>query len=440
MPRRVWITGLGPISAAGIGMDGLWEAVIQGQSKLERIEAFDPTGFGTEIAGEVRQFKANQVVPKHYRKAVKVMARDIELAVGAANCAVRDAGLVTPGLGVDEERTYPGNRTGAHIGAGLIAADLDELAGALVEARDKNGDFDIHRWGREGMGHLTPLWLLKYLPNMLACHVTIIHDAQGPSNTLTCGEASTALSVAESMRVIERSNADCCYSGGTESKINPMAMYRQVLTGRLTDRHNDDPHRAVRPFDADASGTVIGEGGGIVVLEAQETAAARGAKPYAELLGFGAGHTIYPEGGGLRPDPEGKGVEGAILTALDDADVSPEQIDLVIPFGSGIVEYDQAEAAALRRVFGKHLDRLAIWSSKPFVGNCGAGSGAIDLAVAARSLAEQMIPARINCDKPIDGLPAGSAPAAPAELRHVLVYSMSLGGQNAATVLGRAGA
>jgi len=440
MTDRVAITGLGVVSAAGVGIEPLWQAVLAGQSKLARIEAFDPSGFDSRIAGEVRDFKANKIVPKHYRKAVKVMARDIELAVGAADAAVRDAGIVTPGTDPDgqAERTYPGERSGAHIGAGLIAADLDELTAALVESKNEHGDFDIHHWGREGMLNLTPLWLLKYLPNMLACHVTIIHDCQGPSNTITCGEASGGLSIAESMRVIQRGKAELCFCGGAESKINPMAFYRQQLTGRLCTTGNDEPAAAVRPFDAEASGTVIGEGGGILTIEAIESAQRRGATVYAHLLATAASMSINPDAGGLKPDPAGKGIRSAIANVLRKAGLEPGDIDAIVAFGSGIAAHDQAEAKALGEVFGDALAEIPIWSSKPYIGNCGAGAGGIDVAVAAKMLADQHLPATINCDQPLAGLKDASHHAGPAALNRVLVYSSSLGGQNVALVLGRA--
>src|SRR5690606_32200745 len=179
---------------------------------------------------------AKDYVPKSYRKAVKVMARDIELAVAAAKCAVEDARLVTRGAlpdGSSEGTTYPASRMGCQIGAGLIAAETDELTAALATAATTAADgrptLDLKAWGdAEGgqgaMNNLQPLWLLKYLPNMLACHVTIIHGAEGPSNTITCAEASGLLSIGESVRVIQRGDADLCFSGGAEAPINHMRV------------------------------------------------------------------------------------------------------------------------------------------------------------------------------------------------------------------------
>ncbi|MEX0774621.1 MAG: beta-ketoacyl synthase N-terminal-like domain-containing protein [Phycisphaeraceae bacterium] len=450
MARRVLITGLGPITGLGIGIDANWQAMLLGRSAIAPIQAFDASAFPCTLGAEVKDFKVQAYVPKSYRKAIKVMARDIELAVAAADLAARDAGLVTKGtLSEEGATTYPPRRFGANIGAGLIAADLDELTGALVEARDDHGQFDFAKWGAQGMGHLTPLWLLKYLPNMLACHVTIIHDAQGPSNTITCAEASASLSIGEALRVIQRGDADASFCGGAESKLNPMAYLRRILNGGLNITSNPpegDPAKAVRPFCATAAGTVVGEGGGLVILEAAETFEQRKAssgdgtppRAYAAVLGFGASQSIHPQARNLKPDPQGKGVALAISAALRDAGVSPDAIDLIVPLGSGVAEFDQAEAAALRQVFSTRLAQVPVVSLVPMVGNCGAGMGGIGAAIAAKTLAEQTLPATLNCDQPLPGLRAATAPSRPAELRHVLTYTTGLGGQNAALVLGRA--
>ena len=444
MQRRVVITGLGPVSALGMGIETTWDAVTEGRSALGPIERFDASGFDCRIGGEVRDLKVTSFVPKIHRKATKVMARDTEMAVAAAALAARDAHLVTRGNDPDAVPSYPPTKVGAHIGAGLIAAELNELTEALIEARKDDGSFDIHQWGREGMGHLTPLWLLKCLPNMLACHVTIIHDCQGPSNTITCAEASAGLSIGESLRVIQRGAADAGFCGGADSKLNPMGFLRQLMTGRYNAQDNDAPATAVRPFCRTAAGAVVGEGGGIVVLEAMETFQKRvaagngeGARVYGELVGFGASQTIHRTKRNLEPDPEGRGIAVAIRRALGEAAVDPRQIDLIIPNGLGLARSDQAEAVALRDVFGSHLGTVPIVSVKSLVGNCCAGAGTIDVCVAARALFEQTIPAIVNCEDPLPDLAAATAPCRPAELTHALVYSAGFGGQNAALVLKR---
>jgi len=432
MNRRTVISGLGPVSALGMGPEAHWAAATAGQSKLARIEAFDPSGFACRIAGQVRDFSIRDYVPKTYRKATKVMARDIELAVAAADLAARDAGLVTKGTDPQAPPSYDPRRVGAHIGAGLIAADLDELTAALATSVDDAGHFDIHRWGSDGMNQLTPLWLLKYLPNMLACHVTIIHDTQGPSNTITCAEASSGLSIGESLRVIGRGQADLCFCGGAESKLNPMAYLRQQLAERLTTAGNEDPAAAVRPFDRGATGSAIGEGGGIVVLEALDTFEQRAGdkRAYAEVLGFAASQSVNREAKNRLPEPDGRGIAVAIKRALREAGVEPGQIDLAIGYGLGQPQTDTAEAAALRSVFGDAVP--AVLGTKALMGNCGAGAGSIDIALGALALHHQQAPPIINRDTPLDGL---DTPTPDGPLNHVLVYSAGFGGQNTAIVL-----
>ncbi len=446
MSRRVVITGLGPVSGLGMGVDANWQRVLAGEGAIGRVRAFDPSGFACQLCAEVEDFNVKDFVPKSYRKATKVMARDIGLAVAAADLAARDAGLVTRGNADNGEATsYDPTRMGAHIGAGLIVAEIDELTAALAEATDDQGRFDYHKWGSEGQGHLTPLWLLKYLPNMLACHVTIIHDTQGPSNTITCGEASAMLSMGESMRVIQRGAADLCFCGGVESKINPTAFLRKHMTGQLNTDNNETPDKAVRPFCQTAAGGVIGEGGGIAILESLETYEARQARQpgsgrvYAEVLGFGASQSVNAAKRNLEPDPEGRSIASAIRAALREAQIDPSAIDLIIPFGAGVPAGDQAEAAALRTVFGDGLAKTPARSIKPLVGTCNAGAGGLDVFVAAKTLFEQTIPPAVNCEQPLDGVDAATAESRKAKLNHALVYSVGVGGQNAALVLKKAG-
>jgi 3-oxoacyl-[acyl-carrier-protein] synthase II len=437
MSREVVITGVGPITAVGVGIEPLFEALLGGRSAIRRIERFNPSRFPCQIGAELPddQFNVKKVVPKSYRKATKVMCRDIELAVGAAQAAVEDAVLVTKAIDPDAEPTYPSTRVGCHIGAGLITADVDELADALITSRGDDGGFDITHWGREGMQNLTPLWLLKYLPNMLACHVTIIHDCHGPSNTITCAEASSGLSVGESMRVIERGDADACLSGGAEFKLNPMSMLRQIYAGRLAPAANGaDAAEVVRPFDSRATGTVLGEGGGILILEARETAEQRGARPYAKIAGFGSTQSYCADTVGLELPEDGEGIADAIEIALRQAGMSADQIDAIVPFGSSIPNTDRAEAAAIRAVFAERAKSIPIVTTVPNVGNCNAGNGAVGLCAAARCLREQKLPARIGA-KDVEELDANACPARDARLDAILVCSTSQGGQNVAIAL-----
>src|SRR4051812_3140157 len=310
--RRVVITGIGVCSPIGLSAKTFWENLLAGQVGVRRTAAYDPSGFPAQIAGEVPAYKINDFVPKSYRKATKVMARDIELAVIAADDAFKDAGLQSKAYA--DPPTIDAARFGCNIGAGLISVDLNELTGAMTAARsdaDPN-KLDLKKWGREGMSQLTPLWLLKYLPNMLACHVTIIHGLKGPSNTITCAEASSHLAIGEAFRTIQRGDADLAICGGAESKVNPMGLMRQTLVKRLTEQCNDSPATALRPFDKDATGSTIAEGGGLLILEELEHAKARGAKIYAELCGFGASQDAHKI---TEPSPTGQSYGRAIAKA-----------------------------------------------------------------------------------------------------------------------------
>lgn len=459
MSRRVVITGLGTVTALGVGHAPLWDGLCSGASGLRRITRFNPDGFPSRLAGEVRDFSARDFVPKSYRKAVKVMARDIELAVAAAKCAVEDARLVTRATLSDSgaqpggaATTYPPERMGCHIGAGLIAAETQELSMAVATARDPapafaatNG-FSLRAWGTEhpelgakgGMNNLQPLWMLKYLPNMLACHVTILHGAEGPSNTITCAEASGLLSLGESTRVIERNAADLCFSGGAESKINLLSLLRAQLAGRLAPTGDQtDGSTIVRPYDPDAPGGLAGEAGGIIILEEKSAARARGAGLYAEVAGFGAGqsgpghqHTYGPASGGAD-----EGLVAAIENALEDAGIGPSEIDAIVPHACGAREMDQGEAGALREVFGARLREIPLVTLAPALGECMAGNGAVAAAVAALAIKHQKLPARLHAGRTPDDLQAGPAPARDTRLRHILVCTSAMGGQNAALVL-----
>lgn len=452
MRPRCVITGIGAVSAAGVGIEETWRTLVSGSSGIAPITAFDASGFGCAFGGEAKKdgelVSARDTVPKHYRKATKVMARDTELAVIAASLAAADAGLVTREAGEDAEPTYPGTRVGCHIGAGFIAAETQELVSALVTSKDESGAFSLQEWGRAGIGNLQPLWLLKYLPNMLACHVTIIHGCEGPSNTITCAEASGLLSLGESVRIIERGDAAACFSGGIESKTNPMGIVRMGKLGRFAPVRVDEPEpwRCVRPYDSGAQGAVPGEGGGIVILEERGSALARGARVYAEVAGIGSAqsqagaigicHQVSSCGG-----PGGEADEGladAALAALRDANVGAGEIDAIVPAAMGVATLDHAELGGLGRVFGARLVEIPLVTLTPVVGQLFSGAGALALAVAAKAIREQRLPARLHGGRPDARALAGAAESVPAALRNVLVCTGSLSGQAAAVVLRRA--
>jgi 3-oxoacyl-[acyl-carrier-protein] synthase II len=297
-------------------------------------------------------------------------------------------------------------------------------------AREGN-KLDLHKWGRDGMNQLTPLWLLKYLPNMLACHVTIIHELKGPSNTITCADASSHLAIGEAFRTIQRGKADLAICGGAESKVNPMGLMRQSLLKRLSESNNESPADAVRPFDADATGTAIGEGGGLLILEEFEHAKARGAKIFAELVGFGASQDTHKI---TEPSPTGHSYGKAIAKALADGNLPPTAVNLLIPFGLGIASHDRAELNGLAQVFGAGLERIPLSPIKAQTGSLAAGNG-VEAVAAAMAVSTGKIPAAINTRKIIDNKKLNvSHETRDAKVNVAVTSVYSLGGQNAALV------
>jgi len=429
---RIVITGLGAISPLGLTIGEMWEGLCCGRCGIKQISAFDPAGFSCKLAGEAPDFKIQQYVPKSYRKAVKLMSRDIQLAVIAADEAIRSSGLVTRAIDPEKVNVDP-ERVAINLGAGLISCDLVELAPA-VAASITDGKFDIRKWGKDGLEMVTPLWLLKYLPNMLACHIGIIHDIQGPSNTITCAEAAAHLAICEATQIIARGGSDIALTGGTEAKVNPIIMIRQCLLKRTTSENNNDPTTACRPFDADAAGSVFGEAAGMLVLESLENAQNRGAKIYAEVVGIGQSNNINPAYEHLEPD--GNGIRIAIEKAMADAQIEPKDLDLIIPHGTGIASDDRAEAKAIQAALGKAASKIPVWPTKSMLSNTGAAAGALDVIAAVCAMKAGRIPAAKNCDRKADGcnLNIVKQPQQ-AKIRYALCCSYTYGGQTAAVIL-----
>ena len=429
---RVVITGLGAATPLGLTVADTWAGLCAGKVGINTITAFDPVGFDCKLAGQVPDYKIRTYLPKSLRKAIKLMSRDIELSIIAAGEALAHAGLITKGIDPDNINVDP-ERIAINLGAGLISCDLVEL-GPAVAASLTDGKFDIRKWGKEGIEQVTPLWLLKYLPNMLACHVGIIHDIQGPSNTITCAEAAAHLAIAEAAQIIARRASDIALAGGAEAKVNPIVMIRQCLLKRATSQNNDDSASACRPFDADAKGSVFGEAAGVVILENLEYAERRGAKIYAEVVGIGQSNNINPVYERLEPD--GRGTQIAIEKAMADAQIQPEDLDLVIPHGTGIPGDDLAEATAIEAALGEAADEIPVWPTKSMLSNTGAAGGAVDIVAAVCAMSEGIIPAAVNCDTKADGCNLNiTGEPRDTKIRYALSCSYTYGGQTAAVVL-----
>ena len=324
--RRVAITGLGLVTPLGHSPDSVWASLAEGRGMVRPLEAFRVAGLPNDIGAEIRDFDLKKYsLPKFWnalRKTKKYLARDIQLAVAAAQLAVVDAGLI--------DGEVDPTRMGIDLGAGLISSELDELAPAIAQAYAGGKSFDFQAWGRESIAMIEPIWLLKYLPNMLACHISILIDCQGPSNTITEADASSNLAIAEAARIIARGRADVMITGGADSKIHPLSLVRMSLFETMS-HWQGDPSQACRPFDRRRDGWVPGEGAGIVILEEWDHAERREARILGEVLGGGSGCDAMP-GGGL--DPDGGGTEVAIAAALDEAGLAPSAVGHVNAHGS----------------------------------------------------------------------------------------------------------
>jgi 3-oxoacyl-[acyl-carrier-protein] synthase II len=392
--RRVVITGLGLVTPLGIGAGPFWASLAEGRGAVRKIQAFPVAGLPNDVGAEVADLDKKAMIDlalprikKPLRKSLNFMARDIQLSVAGAQLAFVDAGL--EGLGVDP------TRIGVDLGAGLISTELDELAPAIDAGFKSNGAFDYSAYGREGIGMITPIWLLKYLPNMLACHISILLDCQGPSNTITEAEAASNVAIGEAARIIARGRADVMITGGADSKIHPLSMVRMSLLDQMS-HWSGDPSGACRPFDVARDGWVPGEGAGIIVLEEREHALARGAKVYGEILGFGSGCDASPVGG---LDPDGIGTEIAIRAALRDARLSPADIGHVNAHGAATIVSDLAEARAIGRVFGEGSGAgVPVTALKGYVGNLVSGCGAVELIASLLGVNRGLIPPTLNCD------------------------------------------
>ncbi|MBM4026450.1 MAG: beta-ketoacyl-[acyl-carrier-protein] synthase family protein [Planctomycetes bacterium] len=429
---RVVVTGLGAVSPLGLGVPETWAGLCAGRCGIRRIRAFDPTGLPCEWAGEVPEYRIQERVPRTYRKAVKLMCRDIELAVLAAGEAITSGGLVTKGIDPEKVNIDP-TRFGINIGAGIICCDLVEL-GPAVAASTLDGRFDLHKWGREGLQLVTPLWLLKYLPNMPACHIGIIHDMQGPSNTITCSEAAAHLALGEAAQVIARGDADLALAGGAEAKVNQMMILRQHLLRRAVSTGTGDPETICRPFDANACGAIFGEGAAMLVLENLDHARRRNARILAEIAGIGQSHSMSAAYERLEPD--GQGIRIAVEKALADAEIGPEDLDLVIPHGTAIPQDDLAEARGLAAALGPAVKKIPVWPTKSMLSTTGAAGGALDVVAAVQAITEGVIPPARNFQTPAPGCPLNVLTARrDGPIRHVLCCSYTHGGQTAAIVL-----
>ena len=393
--REVVITGMGVVSPIGIGRDAFWDSLRAGRSGVRTIESFEQTGMPVTFGGEVPDFDGKQYVTP--RKSLKVMCREIQTGFAAARLACQDAGLECPA--VDPERW------GVVLGADMFYGDPLEMVD-VYRACIQNGSFDFGKFGPHAMDQLFPLWMLKYLPNMPACHIGISLDARGPTNSITLGEVSSLQAFTEACRVIQRGAADVMVAGGTGSRLARVNyLFRDC---RPFSRRSDDPAAASRPFDTGRDGMVNGEGAGVFVLESRLHAESRRATILARVLGYSS--TCEPRPGNVPP--RGTAIRASIVGALGMARRDADAVGHVNAHGLSDREHDPIEAQAIRATLGD----VPVTAPKSFFGNLGAAGGAVEMAVSVLALCKGEIPVTLNYERPDPHCPVNVVHGSPAPL------------------------
>lgn len=381
-PRAV-ITGVGVVSPVGIGIDAFWRNLLAGRSGIGFLKAFPHENLPSKLAAEIADFDPLKYLRQ--KKMLKVMSRDIQLGVGAASLAMEDAELGRGDIDPD--------RMGVVYGAGKMSSTPQELAQAAEFCANEDG-FDFDLFGEDSMAQICPLWLLRQLPNMPACHVSIEHDARGPNNTITSREASALLALGEAVNMIQRGVVDCMIVGACGANVHPVDIARLNLMEHLS--REDDPGHACRPFDINRDGCIVGEGAAAFIVENYEFARARGAEIYAEILAVAGGC----DGNGYLNGAGGQGLVRAIESALRKAQLQPEDIGHINAHGKATRRDDVVEARAYHRALGDIATKVPVVGLKSYFGTFDAGSGAVELAGSILALRHGVVPITLNHDNP----------------------------------------
>lgn len=376
--RRAVFTGLGVISPIGSDPASYWASLIAGKSGIRPISYAEGSDLPCKLAADIPDFVPKKFISnrEHLKAFNKVMARTVQLGTCVSNAAFNDSGLK---LGA-----FDPERAGVEYGAGMIASELDDLGKASqVALETPTGPTSLATWGEKGLKEVPPLWMLKYLPNMPSCHTSINLDLRGPSNTITGSDAASLLALSEAYHILMRDGANFFIVGGTESKLNPLSLTRHNLFQELV-TNATSPETAIKPFDRDRTGTVLGEAAAAVILEDLEYAQKRGATIHAELVGFASGLDRHLNGDGLAR---------VIQRALAQAKITPNDVDHVNCQGHGYKKADRWEAVGINRVFGRETP---VWSLKPNIGATGAASNLIELLGSLLALKHGQLPPTLN--------------------------------------------
>ncbi|TFG75994.1 MAG: beta-ketoacyl-[acyl-carrier-protein] synthase II [Chrysiogenales bacterium] len=405
--QRVVVTGMGAVTPVGIGVETFWQGLQAGKSGIARVTHFDPTGFRSQLAAEVKDFDPQEWIDK---KSIERMDRFTQFAVAAAAMAMKDAGLDNYG--------FDKCRAGVIIGSGIGgSASIEE------------GHYRIQE---KGPNSLTPFFVSKLLINMAACMVSVRFGLQGPLSAPSVACSTGANAIGDALRILQRGDAEVMLAGGSEAAVTPLAYAGFCATRSMS--ANPNAENASRPFDRNRDGFIMGEGSGVVVLERREHAVQRQAKIYAELVGYGNTADAFHF---TAPEPNGDGMIRVMKAALKDAALEPEAVDYINAHGTSTLLNDKIESAAIMNVFGSHAKVLKVSSSKSMIGHLLAAAGAVEFIATVMSVHSGIVPPTINYtepdpDCPLDYVTQGAEKLA---VRFAASNSFGFGGGNACLVV-----
>jgi 3-oxoacyl-[acyl-carrier-protein] synthase II len=408
--RRVVLTGLGLVSPLGLGVNRNWRAMLEGKSGIGPITKFDTAAFSSQIAGEVTDFDPVEFMDK---KESRKMDPFIQYAVAAAAYAVDDSGI--------KMEILEGDRTGVYVGSGIGGIGAIENQHEILLTK--------------GPSRVSPFFLISSIINEASGQISIRYKARGPNSATATACATGTHAIGDSFRIIARGDADIMLAGGAEAPITPLGLAGFCAMRALSLR-NDEPQKASRPFDAQRDGFVMGEGAGVVVLEELGAALKRGARIYAEIVGYGMSGDAYHVS---APSLDGEGAYQSMYKALEDAQIAPDEVEYINAHGTSTPYNDKIETLAIKRLFGDHARKIGINSTKSMTGHLLGAAGGVETAASALCLKEQIMPPTINYEFPDPECDLDYVPnkARPASINYALSNSFGFGGTNGALVFKR---
>jgi 3-oxoacyl-[acyl-carrier-protein] synthase II len=402
--NRVVVTGVGMITPLGLGVEESWNNLIAGRSGIRRITQFDSSKFSTQIAGEVVGFNPEDYIEL---KEIKKMDRFIHLAIAAAKKAIDDSGLKITNNNAE--------RVGVIVGSGIGGLGTIERYHSVILEK--------------GPKRITPFFIPMLIINLAAGQISIKFGAKGPNSAIATACATGSHSIGDALKIIQSGEADVMIAGGTESVITPLGIGGFNAMKALSTR-NDEPEKASRPFDIDRDGFVMGEGAGIVILERLESALDRGAKVYAEIVGYGMTADAYHI---TAPAPNGEGAARCMAMALRNGGINPSEVDYINAHGTSTKYGDELESYAIKTVFGEHAYKVAVSSTKSMTGHLLGAAGGVEAIISVLSIYNDIVPPTINLDNPdpecdLDYVPYKSRRMT---VNYALSNSFGFGGTNA---------